>query len=44
MRSGGLMGRGFDFEGVGGPSTGGSGFMDEQDEENGTRWDRGGRY
>ena len=44
MRSGGLMGRGFDFEGVGGPSTGGAGFMDEQDEENGTRWDRGGRY
>jgi hypothetical protein len=36
-----LMGRGFEFEGAGGPSTGGAGFMDEQDEE---RWDRGGRF
>jgi hypothetical protein len=41
MHSGGLMGRGFEFEGAGGPSTGGAGFMDEQDEE---RWDRGGRF
>jgi hypothetical protein len=38
---GGLLGRGFDFEGAGGPSTGGAGFIDEQDEE---RWDRGGRF